>query len=52
VVLRDHHGGFVSVTCHFFPSVTDPESAELLASHPGVKLEWTSWHCSWTVQEL
>lgn len=30
-VLRDHHGNFVAAACHFFPSVSDPELAELLA---------------------
>jgi ribonuclease HI len=36
VVLRDHHGGFLAGACHFFPSVSDPEQAELLACRRGL----------------
>lgn len=38
VVLRDHHGGFVAGASHFFPSVPDPERAELLACKQALKL--------------
>jgi ribonuclease HI len=31
VVLRNHHGEFISSACHFLPCVTDPERAEILA---------------------
>jgi ribonuclease HI len=30
-VIRDHMGAFVASECHFLPSVSDPERAELLA---------------------
>ena len=38
VVVRDHHGGFKAGACHFFPIVTDPERAELLACRRGAQL--------------
>jgi ribonuclease HI len=31
VVLRDHHGGFMAGASHFFPSIPNPERAELFA---------------------
>jgi hypothetical protein len=31
VVMRDRHGGFLAGSSHFFPQVSDPERAELLA---------------------
>lgn len=31
VIVRDHIGNFVAGACQFFPAVSDPESAELLA---------------------
>jgi hypothetical protein len=31
VVIRDHHGKFISGACHFFPQVRDAKCAELLA---------------------
>jgi ribonuclease HI len=31
VVLRNHLGGFMAGSCHFFPHTTDPERAELEA---------------------
>lgn len=37
--MRDHRGMFVGGSCHFFfPSVADPEHAELLACRRGVQL--------------
>ncbi|KAM0909096.1 hypothetical protein ACQ4PT_015043 [Festuca glaucescens] len=38
VILRDHHGGFISGACNFFSPVSDPERAELLACRQGLKL--------------
>jgi ribonuclease HI len=38
VVMRDHHGGFLAGSSHFFPRVSDPERAELLACKMGVEL--------------
>lgn len=38
VVLRDHHGNFVAAACHFFPSVSGPELAELLACRRAAEL--------------
>jgi ribonuclease HI len=42
VVIRDHHGGFVSGANHFFPHVTDAEGAELLACRRGLVLAQAS----------
>ena len=36
--MRDHHGGFVAGASHFFPSVADPEHAELLACRRALEL--------------
>jgi ribonuclease HI len=38
VVMRDRHGGFLAGSSHFFPQVSDPERAELLACKHGVAL--------------
>jgi ribonuclease HI len=38
VVLRDHHGSFISGACHFFSLVSEPEQAELLACRMGLQL--------------
>jgi ribonuclease HI len=38
VIVRDHHGAFVSGACHFFPHTADAECAELLACRRGVQL--------------
>lgn len=38
VVLRDHHGNFVSGASHFFPHLIDAEHAELLACQQGLVL--------------
>ena len=38
VVLRDHHGRFTAGACCFFPLVTDPERAELLACQRALEL--------------
>ena len=31
VVFRDHHGAFHGGACYFFPSISNPETAELLS---------------------
>jgi ribonuclease HI len=38
VVIRDHHGSFVSGACHFFSHLIDAEGAELLACRRGLML--------------
>jgi ribonuclease HI len=38
VIIRDHHGIPQAGACHFFPRVTDPERAELLACRHAVNL--------------
>jgi hypothetical protein len=38
VILRDHHGGFIAGSSHFFPLVADPERAKLLACKHAVLL--------------
>jgi ribonuclease HI len=38
VVARDHHGSYLAGACHFFPSVTDPEEAEVRACKQAVSL--------------
>jgi ribonuclease HI len=38
VVLRNHHGEFVSAACHFLPLATDPERAEILACKRALQL--------------
>jgi ribonuclease HI len=38
VVLRNHHGDFVSGETHFFSHVADAEAAELLACRRGIFL--------------
>jgi ribonuclease HI len=38
VVLRDHHGGFLSGACRCLQSVSDPERAELLACKLALEL--------------
>jgi ribonuclease HI len=38
VVLRDHRGGFLAAECHFLPSVSDPERAELIACKRALEL--------------
>lgn len=42
VVFRDHHGAFRRSACYFFPSISNPETAELLAcrraAHEAVEL--------------
>jgi ribonuclease HI len=42
VIIRDHHGGFVSGANHFFPHVSDAEGAELLACRRGLVLAQAS----------
>jgi ribonuclease HI len=38
VVMRDHHGSFLAGSSCFFPQVTDPEHAELLACRAAIQL--------------
>jgi hypothetical protein len=38
VVARDHDGRFLAGSCHFFPSLLDPEDAELRACKAGIEL--------------
>jgi ribonuclease HI len=38
VVVRDHDGRFLAGACHFFPSLPDPEAAELLACKRAMQL--------------
>jgi ribonuclease HI len=38
VVMRDRHGGFLAGSNHFFPRVSDPKRAEMLACKQGVAL--------------
>jgi ribonuclease HI len=38
VVMREHHGSFLAGSSWFFPQVTDPEHAELLACRAAVQL--------------
>jgi ribonuclease HI len=38
VVIRDHDGRFLAGSCHFFPTLTDPEEAELRACEKGREL--------------
>jgi hypothetical protein len=36
--VRDHHGSPIAGACHFFPLVSDPERAELLACCCAIQL--------------
>jgi ribonuclease HI len=38
VVIRDHDGSYIAGACHFFPSLLDPEEAELKACRRGLML--------------
>jgi ribonuclease HI len=38
VVVRDHDGRFLAGSCHFFPSLSSPEEAELRACEKGMDL--------------
>lgn len=38
MVLRDHHGAFVAGACSFFPSIAEPEQAELMACRCAVQV--------------
>ncbi|KAK1626050.1 hypothetical protein QYE76_000365 [Lolium multiflorum] len=41
LVLRDHLGGFLAGECHFLPSISDPERAELIACKRALELAKT-----------
>jgi hypothetical protein len=42
VVIRDHHGDYVSGASHFFSHLIDAEHAELLACQQGLYLAGSS----------